>query len=136
MGCPLLLLHDQLPLPKERPQEKDNEIHILEPGEISFSTSRPNSSMSNYGQSQKSSSNNQCPNQVKIISVAFNFYQQQLKKGTIGCNPKQERPIPSSSEPEWKCDSNSRIMVEIWELRGDECLDFFMSVQARSPNQE
>ena len=60
MGCPLLPLHDQLSPPKERPQDKKNEIHISEPGEISFLASRPNLSMDNYNGAQE-----------KIIGIAF-----------------------------------------------------------------
>ncbi|RGB30287.1 hypothetical protein C1646_765514 [Rhizophagus diaphanus] len=60
---------------------------------------------------------------------------QQESKGTVGCNLSTERPIPSSSEPGWECDSNSREKLGVQELRGDECLDFFMPMENRSSYQ-
>ncbi|CAG8629844.1 3341_t:CDS:2, partial [Paraglomus brasilianum] len=59
---------------------------------------------------------------------------QRETKGLVDCIPTRERPIPSSSRPGWECDSNSRTLG-VRELRGNECLDFFMPVENRSPYQ-
>ncbi|RIA95264.1 hypothetical protein C1645_734230 [Glomus cerebriforme] len=141
MGCSMLPLHNQLSLPKGRPQDKKNEIHISEPGEIPFSASQPNLLMDNYNrQLQKFFNNNQCLLEIElrknyrrcIWCVSFSLHR--AKKEDFCCNQSNERLIPFFSEPEWKCDPILRN-VNIQELRGDECLDHFMSVQTRSPNQ-
>ncbi|PKY37572.1 hypothetical protein RhiirA4_450439 [Rhizophagus irregularis] len=50
------------------------------------------------------------------------------------CTPAGERPLSSSSGSIWKCDSETRALG-VRELLGDECLDLFMPVETRSPNQ-
>jgi hypothetical protein len=141
MGCSQLPLHNQLPSPKERPQDKKNEIHVSEPGEIPLSASQPNSSVDNYNkQSQKSSSNNQCLLEVEpgknyrrcIWCISFSHHQG--RKDRISFNPKKEQPTSVFSETKQRCDSKYN-KVGIRELCGDECLDNIMSVQTRSPNQ-
>jgi hypothetical protein len=141
MGCPQLSLHDQLPSPKERPQDKKNEIHVSEPGEIPLSASRPNSSVDNNNRrSQKSSNNDQCLLEVepgKNYSRCVwcsDFSSHRGEKETISFNPKRGRPTSVSSGNKWKCDSK-QIKVGIRELCGNECLDIFMSVQTRYPNK-
>ncbi len=110
-----------------------------ETGDVSFSAFQPNLSMDNYNeaQSQILSSNNQCLLKIKPgkdyhrCIWCINHSLQQETKESIDCNLTRERTIPSSLGPEWKCDSNSRTLG-VRELRGDECLDFFMSVENRS----
>ena len=144
MGCPLLPLHDQPSPSKERPQDKKNEIHISEPGEIPFSAPQPNLSMdkNNGTQSQTLSNNDQCLLEAKSESGkdywrclwCIDFRQQTGKKDRIDFSSTNERPISSSSGPEWESGSISR-KLGVRELRGDECLDFFMSDQSGSPNK-
>ncbi|CAG8614290.1 7224_t:CDS:2 [Funneliformis caledonium] len=141
MGCPRLPLHNQFSPPKERPQDKKTEVHKSEPSEIPFSASRPNSSVdNNNGKSQKLSNNDQ-----RLLEVepgknyrrciwCINFSSHREKKERISFNPNRKRPTPFPSGPEWSRDPISRN-VDVRELRGDECLDYFMSVQNRSPNQ-
>ena len=50
------------------------------------------------------------------------------------CNATSERQLPSSSGSIWKCDSNTGTLG-VRELLGNECLDLFMPVETRSPNQ-
>ena len=45
-----------------------------------------------------------------------------------------ERPLSYSSGSVWKCDSETRAMG-VQKLCEDECLDLFMPVETRSPNQ-
>ncbi|CAI2182179.1 11512_t:CDS:2 [Funneliformis geosporum] len=101
---------------KKRPQDKTNEIHISEPDEIPFSASRINSSVDNYNrQSQKSSNNDQCL--LEGVKPGKNY------RRCVWC-----------IRTKWGSDSKDR-KVGIQELCGDECLDFFMPDQTRSPNQ-
>src|SRR5581483_2746245 len=128
--------------PKQKEKEEKG-IHISESGEVSFSTSRPDLSMDRYNRTQSL----EVPSKNKrLLEIkpgknhqrciwCNNYGAQQESKGTVGCNPSTERPIPSSSEPGWECDFNSRGKLGVRELRGDECLDFFMPVENRSPYQ-
>ncbi|GBB86190.1 hypothetical protein RclHR1_12630008 [Rhizophagus clarus] len=153
--CSLLPLHDQLSPPEEKEkkyqlivhhkqEEKEEKgIHLSESGEVSFSTSQPDWSMdgNNGTPSLEAPSNNKCLLEIKPgknyqrCIWCINYGAQQESKGTVGCNPSTERPISSSSEPGWECDSDSSGILGVRELRGDECLDFFMPVENGSPYQ-
>ncbi|RGB31096.1 hypothetical protein C1646_817563 [Rhizophagus diaphanus] len=142
MGCPQLSLHNQLSHSKERPQDRKTEVHISEPSEIPFSASLPTSSIDNYdGKSQKFSNNDQ-----RLLEVepgknyrrciwCINVSTHRGKEDRISFTLNGKRPTPFSSEPEWSRDPISRNVVGVRELRGDECLDCFVSVQNGSPNQ-
>lgn len=141
MGCPQLSLHNQLSPPKERPQDKKTEVHISEPSEFPFSASQPNSLVdNNNGKSQKLSDNDQRLLEVEpgknyrhcIWCISFSSHRE--KKDGISFNPNRKRPTPSSLGPEWSRDPISG-RVDVQELCGDECLDYFMSVQTGSLNQ-
>jgi hypothetical protein len=141
MGCPQLPLHDQLPSPKERPQDNKTEIHISEPSKIPFSASQPNSSVdNNNGKSQKLSKNDQRLLEVepgknyRCCIWCNDFSSHREQKERISFNPNRKRPTPSPSGPEWSRDPIKR-KVDVRELCGDECLDHLMYVQDRSPNQ-
>ena len=142
MGCPQLPLHHQFSFPKERPQDKRNEIHVSEPDEIPFLAFRTNLSVDIYNRpSQKLSNNGQCllegvepgKNYRRCI-WCISFSTHRVQKESTSFNPKRERPTPFSSG-KWGSDSRDRTKVGIWELCEDECLDFLMSDQTRSPNQ-
>jgi hypothetical protein len=123
----------------QRKKEKEKGIHISETGEISFSASRTTSSMDNYNseQSQSLSNNNQRFLEIKpgedyqrcIWCISYVSH-----KGKESFITTKERPTPSSSGSKWRCNFKDR-RVGIRELRGDECLDFLMPAQTRSPNQ-
>ncbi|GBB92610.1 hypothetical protein RclHR1_20300003 [Rhizophagus clarus] len=139
-GCSLLPLHDQLSPPKKRSQE-EKEIHISEIGEISFSASRTTSSIDNYNseRSQLSSNITQCFLKIKqgedhqhciwCINYASQRYKEKNNFFTT-----RERLTLSFLETKWRCNFKDR-RVRIWELCGDECLDFLMLAQSKSPNQ-
>jgi hypothetical protein len=153
-GCTLLPLHDQLSPPEEKeikkkyilPKEKSQEekgIHKSESGEVSLSTSQQNLSMDNYNgtQSLEASNNNKPLLEIKpgkdykrcIWCISYSL--QQETKESVGCNPTRERQISFFPRPGRECDSNSRETLGVQELRGDECLVFFMPVEDRSPYQ-
>lgn len=97
--------------------------------------------MNNYNskQSQKLSNNNQCYLKIKPgeddkrCIWCVNFSLQNYKK-TNSFTLTKEQPTPSPTETKWKDDFKDR-RVGIWELCGNECLDFLMPVQSRSSNQ-
>jgi hypothetical protein len=125
---------------KEKNKEKSQELS--ETGGITLSAPRPNLSMDNYIGTRS--------RQATIYSQHFlkskpgKYYQPCIwcisysprleRQERIVQNPARERQIPSSLGPVWECDSETSKMG-VRELCGDECLDLFMPVEIRSPNQ-
>src|SRR4051794_19844523 len=129
MGCFLLSVHDQYMFLKERSQEN-------------FSAPRPNLSMDNYNgtqlpkatiHSQRFLENNTGKDNQSCI-WCINYKLQSGRQGTIMCTPTKERSLPSPPGSVWEGDSETRVLG-IRELCGDECLDLFMPMGTRSPNQ-
>ena len=107
-----------------------------------FSAPKPTLSMDNHN---RTSTQNEASNNKRLLEVktgkgyqpciwCINYSSRQGRQERIMPNPTKERQIPSSSRSTWECGSKTRSMA-VWELLGDECLDLFMSVDARSGNQ-
>ncbi|RIA86801.1 hypothetical protein C1645_807622 [Glomus cerebriforme] len=125
---------------KEKNKGKSQELS--ETGGITLSAPRPNLPMDNYNgtRSQQSTTYSQRfleskPGKYYQPCIWCIGYSSRLgKQERIVQNPARERQIPSSSGPVWECDSETG-KVGVRELLGDECLDLFMPVETRSPNQ-
>ncbi|RIA85652.1 hypothetical protein C1645_741397 [Glomus cerebriforme] len=162
IGCSLLPVHDQFKFPKENSKEKSQETaeitfseprpnkeknkeksqEISETGGITLSAPSPNLPMDSYNgtKSQKTTKNSQCLLEVgpgkdyQPCIWCINHNLQSGRQEKFMYTPERERPLSFSSGSVWKCDSETRVLG-VRELRGDECLDFFMPVEIRSPNQ-
>jgi len=98
--------------------------------------------MDNYNgtQSPETSNNHKrlleiIPRKDKRCVWCISYSLQQGRKEAVGYNPTSERQIPSSSGQGRECDSNSRGTLGVRELRGDECLDFYIPVEDKSSHQ-
>ncbi|GBC33393.2 uncharacterized protein OCT59_007563 [Rhizophagus irregularis] len=144
--CCLLFVHDQSMPIKENSKEKDKEKSqkiLSETGEISLSAPRANLPMDdcNGTQTRQSTSSNQRFLEIKpgkdhqfcIWCVSYSL--QSERQAKFMCTPERERPTPSSPGSARKCYPETRDLG-VRELRGDECLDFFMLVETRSPNKD
>jgi hypothetical protein len=108
----------------------------------SFSAPRSDLSLDNYN---GTNSRNEANNYKRLLEGVktgkdyqpciwcINYSSRLGRQKQIVQNPIKERQIPSSSRSTWECDSESRRLA-VWELLGDECLDLFMPVDARSGN--
>ncbi|CAG8651727.1 9374_t:CDS:2 [Funneliformis caledonium] len=130
--CCLLLVHDQSTFLKENKGED----------ELTISAPRPNLSMDdcNGAQSQKATIHNQRFLEIKsgkdcqLCIWCISYRMQSGGKGQIMYTPASERQLSSSSGLVWKGDSDNGVLG-VRELRGDECLDFFMPVETRPPDR-
>jgi len=127
---------------ENKEENKGKSQEISETGRITLSASRPNLSMDNYNgtQSQKATIHSQRFLESKPEKYyqpclwCISYSHQRERQGIIVQNPAKERQIPSSSGQVWECDSETRALG-VRELCGNECLDLFMPVETRSPNQ-
>jgi hypothetical protein len=92
------------------------------------------------GESQQTSNSNQWflesrPGEDYRRCIWYVNFSSQKDKERNSFITTNERPIPFSSGTKWRCDSRDRKEVVIQELCGNECLDFLMPVQTRSPDQ-
>ncbi|RIA92384.1 hypothetical protein C1645_820817 [Glomus cerebriforme] len=89
---------------------------------------------------QKATMHSQCFLEIKsendcqpcIWCISYNS--QPKRQEMIMCTSAGERPLPSSLRSAWNGDSVRR-RLGVWKLLRDECLDFLMPVEIRSPNQ-
>jgi hypothetical protein len=140
-GCSLLLVHDQSKLPKGE-KKKENSQKISKSSGVDFSAPKSNMSMDiNDGtRSQNATTYSQRFLEIKPEKYyqpciwCINYSSQLEQQGTIVQNPTKERQIPSSLGSIWGCDAKIG-KVGVRELLGNECLDLFMPVETRSPNQ-
>ncbi|CAI2178955.1 6135_t:CDS:2 [Funneliformis geosporum] len=129
MGCSMLPVYDQYMFLKERSQG-------------TFSAPKPTLSMDNHVRTntRKEASNNKRLLEVKTGKSyqrciwCIDYSSRLGRQKRIVQNPTKERQIHSSSRSTWECGSKTKRMA-IWELLGDECLDSFMPVDARSGNK-
>jgi hypothetical protein len=141
IGCSLLPVHDQFKLPKEE-KNKEKSQKISKTSKVDFSAPKPNLSMDiNDGtRSQQATIHSQCFLESKPEKYyqpciwCINSSSQMGRQERIVRNPTKERQVPSSSGSKWECDSEIG-KVGVRELLGNECLDLFMPVETRSPNQ-
>ncbi|CAI2187142.1 3820_t:CDS:2, partial [Funneliformis geosporum] len=121
---------------KKSQKEKEKKFFISKSGEVFFMASQPNLLIDNYNgaKSLETSGSNQCLLEVKTgknnprCIWCINYSSQCKSEESIDCTP-------SSSGPEWICDSKFSKILGVRELRGDECLDLLMPVDNGSSYQ-
>jgi hypothetical protein len=124
-------------LKEEKNKEKSQKISKT--NEADFSVPKPNLSMNiNDGtRSQQATIHSQhfLESNYQPCIWCINYSNRLGRQEKIVPNPTKEQQIPSSSGSMWECDSEIAKELGVRELLGDECLDLFMSVEIRSPNQ-